>query len=167
RRAFSNSASTVATVASSRTRASRSSPGSERSDRRSEKSNETEPVVVRRRTGHTVREASSSAFAQQSILCAALFVCVGCGNGDAKPGGGGSTDRIVLFDGANFDEWKPEQGDGPVPWQLVDDGSMLVVSGTGNIVSRRVFENLFVHIEYKTPTLPADVTGQDRGNSGV
>jgi len=106
--------------------------------------------------------------AQRGVASAVLLVaCAGCGTGTSKGGGGGPTDRIVLFDGSNFDEWKPEQGDGQVPWQLVDDGSMLVVSGTGNVVSRQAFESVFVHIEYKTPTLPVDVTGRERGNSGV
>lgn len=63
--------------------------------------------------------------------------------------------------------WKPLEGDGIVPWRLVGDGSMLVVTGTGNIVSRRTFESFFVHVEYKTPLLAASVTGQDRGNSGI
>jgi len=96
-------------------------------------------------------------------VCVALAACSG---GGAKPGDAGSN-RVVLFDGASFDEWKPLQGDGPVPWQLAGDGSMVVVPGTGNIVSRRAFENVFVHVEYKTPMLGAGVTGQERGNSGV
>jgi hypothetical protein len=44
---------------------------------------------------------------------------------------------------------------------------MVVVPGSGNIVSRQTFEDVFVHVEYKTPALPSTVTGQDRGNSGV
>jgi hypothetical protein len=44
---------------------------------------------------------------------------------------------------------------------------MVVVPGGGGIRTRRTFEDLFVHLEYETPPLPADVTGQDRGNSGV
>jgi len=96
--------------------------------------------------------------------CVALAAC---GGGGGNGGDAGSNDKIVLFDGASFDEWKPLEGDGPVPWQLVGDGSMLVVTGAGNVVSRRTFESVFVHVEYKTPMLAASVTGQDRGNSGV
>ena len=95
--------------------------------------------------------------------CVALAACSGGGGN----GGDAGSNQVVLFDGASFDEWKPLEGDGPVPWQLVGDGSMLVVTGTGNIVSRRTFESVFVHVEYKTPLLAASVTGQDRGNSGV
>jgi hypothetical protein len=44
---------------------------------------------------------------------------------------------------------------------------MVVAPGSGSIATRRTFEDLFVHLEYKTPALPANVTGQDRGNSGL
>jgi hypothetical protein len=47
------------------------------------------------------------------------------------------------------------------------DGSMLVVPGTGDIITKQKWEDVFVHVEYKTPMLPASVGGQDRGNSGV
>jgi hypothetical protein len=75
-------------------------------------------------------------------------------------------DRILLFDGTNLDEWRTP-GNGAASWELPGDGSMVVAPGNGSIVTRRTFEDLFVHVEYKTPALPPNVTGQDRGNSGV
>jgi hypothetical protein len=75
--------------------------------------------------------------------------------------------RIVLFDGTNLDAWVSRNGGGPVGWQLVGDGSMVVTPGSGDIITRQRFEDVFVHAEYKTPALPANVTGQDRGNSGI
>jgi hypothetical protein len=76
-------------------------------------------------------------------------------------------DGVLLFDGSSFDQWQPQNGNGAVAWELPGDGTMVVVPGTGSIRTRQVFNDLFVHAEYKTPPLPNDVTGQDRGNSGI
>ena len=92
----------------------------------------------------------------------------GSSAGAGGSGGGMSTvGKVVLFDGSNFDAWAPLSNGGAVAWQLVGDGSMLVVPGSGNIVTKQKFDDIFLHIEYKTPTLPASVTGQERGNSGI
>jgi hypothetical protein len=82
-------------------------------------------------------------------------------------GGTPGEERVVLFDGTHLDAWMSRNTGGPAGWQRVADGSMVVVGGTGDIVSRLEFEDVFVHAEYKTPMLPANVTGQDRGNSGI
>ncbi|HYO96224.1 MAG TPA: DUF1080 domain-containing protein [Polyangiaceae bacterium] len=90
------------------------------------------------------------------------------GSGGGAAGAGGSDGKIVLFDGKNFDEWQPLTGTGPVAWRLVAaDASMEVVPNAGNIRTKRTFQNVFVHAEFKTPMLPANVTGQARGNSGI
>jgi hypothetical protein len=90
------------------------------------------------------------------------------GSGGGAAGGGGTDGKIVLFDGKNFDEWQPLTGTGPVAWRLVPaDSSMEVVPNAGNIRTKRTFQNVFVHAEFKTPMLPANVTGQARGNSGI
>jgi hypothetical protein len=85
-------------------------------------------------------------------------------------GAGGAVpeeDRIVLFDGTDLDEWVSVNNGGPIGWQLAADGTMVVTPGAGDIITRQEFEDVFVHLEYKTPTFPANVTGQARGNSGV
>jgi hypothetical protein len=82
-------------------------------------------------------------------------------------GGGGAAETVVLFDGDGLSEWRPVAGDGEATWDLPGDGTMVVTPGRGNIVTRRTFEDVFVHVEYRTPALAANVTGQDRGNSGV
>jgi hypothetical protein len=74
---------------------------------------------------------------------------------------------IVLFDGTNLSAWISRNNGGPAGWQVLGDGTMLVTPGTGDIITREKWEDLFVHLEYKTPMFPANVTGQDRGNSGV
>jgi len=99
----------------------------------------------------------------------------GAGGGSGEvvgTGGSGSKmpeeeERIVLFDGTNLDAWISRNNGGPVGWQVVGDGSMVVSPGTGDIITRQEFEDVFVHAEYKTPVLPANVTGQARGNSGI
>jgi hypothetical protein len=73
---------------------------------------------------------------------------------------------IVLLDGTNLDEWRSLAG-GDAGWELPGDGTLVIAPGSGNIVTRRTFEDLFVHVEYQTPAFPPNVTGQDRGNSGV
>jgi hypothetical protein len=89
------------------------------------------------------------------------------GNDAGVSGERGPLDRVVLFDGTNLDEWRSSAGNGEAPWELAGDGTMVVVPGSGSVATRRTFDDLFVHVEYKTPALPANVTGQDRGNSGV
>ena len=78
--------------------------------------------------------------------------------------GAAPSDAIVLFDGSDLSEWAAEEG-GDATWR-VEDGSMTVVRGSGSIVSRRVFGDVQLHIEWRSP---AEVRGegQGRGNSGV
>lgn len=52
-----------------------------------------------------------------------------------------------------------------VKWSLVD-GAMEVKGGTGNIVTKDRFRDFKLHIEFRTPFMPA-ARGQGRGNSGV
>jgi hypothetical protein len=87
--------------------------------------------------------------------------------GGGGAGGGEPAGKIVIFDGKNLDEWISTRNGGPAPWTLANDGSMEVVPGTGDIITKQQWEDVFVHVEYKTPMLPASVGGQDRGNSGV
>jgi hypothetical protein len=91
----------------------------------------------------------------------------GGSGGSAGAGGGSGDGKIVLFDGSNLDAWQTNLTAMPVTWQIDTDKSLLVIPGTGNIITKQKFEDVFVHVEYKTPMLPANVTGQDRGNSGV
>lgn len=74
-------------------------------------------------------------------------------------------DAIVLFDGDDFDNWTTESG-GPVKWKL-ENGAMLVVPDSGSIMTKESFKDFMMHIEFRTPQMPPDVSGQDRANSGV
>lgn len=74
------------------------------------------------------------------------------------------SDAVVLFDGKSLADWHT-QDSGPARW-LVRDGYMEVVAGTGNIMTKRAFGSIQLHIEWRAP-LPATGVGQERGNSGV
>jgi hypothetical protein len=102
----------------------------------------------------------------------------GGGSGGGGGGGGGTAPamgcdwaslegRMVLFDGTTLDNWQSVNG-GQAPWLLYpDSGTLQVVPGSGNIQTKMKFDDLCLHIEYQTPTYPANVTGQNRGNSGI
>ena len=82
----------------------------------------------------------------------------------AKPPKG----AVVLFNGRNFKEWKtarkPADQD-EVKWELVD-GAMGVKPGTGDIITKKEFSDVAVHVEFRSPFMPS-ARGQGRGNSGV
>ncbi len=87
-------------------------------------------------------------------------------------GSGGASEpegKIVLFDGsdATFKEWKARNNGQDNPWQNNGDGSMTVKSNTGDIISKQGFQDVFLHLEYKTPKITSAGGGQERGNSGV
>ena len=82
-------------------------------------------------------------------------------------GSGGTEGKVVLFDGKNLDAWQSVNG-GAARWQLLpDERAMEVDPGTGNIITKQEFGSMFLHVEYWTPSYPASVTGQSRGNSGI
>jgi hypothetical protein len=84
------------------------------------------------------------------------------------------SDAIILFNGKDLNEWEEitwgpggPGGKKPITW-IMKDGGMQPTSSSGTAQTKRVFRDFQLHIEWKTPTgLPATVTGQDRGNSGV
>jgi hypothetical protein len=73
---------------------------------------------------------------------------------------------VVLFDGEKSEGWTTMDGK-PCPWKVLEDDSMEIVPGSGNIISKERFEDVQLHVEFWIPKLPADVKGQARGNSGV
>ncbi len=73
-------------------------------------------------------------------------------------------ERINLFDGGTVSNWQHTDGRS-VRWTRTADGG-IQVSG-GDIRTKQGFGDFKLHVEFKVPLLPPDVTGQDRGNSGV
>ena len=72
---------------------------------------------------------------------------------------------IVLFNGKNTDAWEQLNTKGPCQW-LISDGDLKVNVGTGNIITKRLFKDYHLHLEFMEPYMP-DQTSQARGNSGV
>jgi hypothetical protein len=83
------------------------------------------------------------------------------------PGTNGSppSDAIVLFNGANLDEWVLMKDRSPATWTLAD-GAMTVNKAVGGIETKRTFTDYQMHLEWR---IPVGITGsgQARGNSGV
>ena len=75
-----------------------------------------------------------------------------------------SSERIILFDGTNLDNWHSVYNEAP-KW-TVCDGYTTVTPYSGSIVSNVEYGDAHIHLEFKTPDMP-DKTGQDKGNSGV
>jgi len=74
------------------------------------------------------------------------------------------SDAVVLFDGTNLNEWVSTQG-GNAAWTLAN-GAMTVKGGAGSIKSRKLFGDIQLHLEWRTPN-EVKSDGQERGNSGV
>lgn len=85
--------------------------------------------------------------------------------GPERPSVAPPADAVVLFDGRDLAEWQKADGS-PARWR-VRDGYMEVVGGSGNVLSRRAFGDVQLHLEWATPSPAAARVGQARGNSGV
>jgi len=75
------------------------------------------------------------------------------------------SDAIVLFDGTDWKEWVSAKDQKEVSWSL-EAGAGIVKPGTGDIVTRKSFGDIQLHLEFCTPEVVAG-EGQNRGNSGV
>ncbi|WDF69866.1 DUF1080 domain-containing protein [Sphingobacterium oryzagri] len=76
------------------------------------------------------------------------------------------SDAIVLFDGTNLNQWESNKTTGqPAPW-TVENGTLTVKPGTGDIQTKQKFEDFQLHIEWKSPE-KIKGEGQGRGNSGI
>ncbi|MBB4077590.1 hypothetical protein GGR28_000191 [Lewinella aquimaris] len=86
-----------------------------------------------------------------------------------KPGatlGQPPADAIVLLgEGADLSEWKSTKSDATAEWTQEGD-AVVVKPGAGDIVTRRKFGDMQLHVEWRSPSEP-DKEGQGRGNSGI
>lgn len=71
---------------------------------------------------------------------------------------------IVLFDGTSLESWMKRDGT-PAAWRVAD-GAMEVVPGAGDICTRQLFTDHFLHLEFRLSDMP-EATGQGKSNSGV
>ncbi|MEV6493841.1 family 16 glycoside hydrolase, partial [Actinoplanes sp. NPDC051633] len=73
-------------------------------------------------------------------------------------------ERITLFDGNGLDNWQHTDGRRP-QWPAVEGNAVEVCCG--DLRTKEAWQDYKLHVEFKVPQLPPDVTGQNRGNSGV
>lgn len=75
------------------------------------------------------------------------------------------SDAIVLFDGKDLSQWENAKTGAAAAW-TVSGGAITVKPKTGDIKTKEKFEDIQLHIEWRTPTtITGD--GQGRGNSGI
>ena len=74
------------------------------------------------------------------------------------------SDAIVLFDGKDLSQWNSAKGGDP-GWK-VENGELVIVGRSGDIVTKDSFGDCQLHVEWAAPT-PATGTSQGRGNSGI
>jgi hypothetical protein len=73
-------------------------------------------------------------------------------------------ERVTLFDGEDRSLWQHPSGRA-AQWPLLPDGGMEVCCG--DLRTKTAYRDFRLHVEFRLPNLPPDVTGQDRANSGV
>lgn len=75
------------------------------------------------------------------------------------------SDAIVLFDGGDESQWVSAKDSSPAAW-VVANGVMTVNKRAGDIMTKRLFQDYQLHVEWR---VPENITGRDqaRGNSGV
>ncbi|MFL1898241.1 family 16 glycoside hydrolase [Streptomyces tauricus] len=73
---------------------------------------------------------------------------------------------LALFDGTAASQAQWQHTDGRrLEWPLADEKSMEVCCG--DIRTIDAYQDFKLHAEFRVPLLPDDVTGQNRGNSGI
>ncbi|MBM3458362.1 MAG: DUF1080 domain-containing protein [Armatimonadetes bacterium] len=75
------------------------------------------------------------------------------------------SDATVLFDGKNLAAWVNRRDGAAAGW-TVRDGYMEVRPRNGDIITKELFEDCRLHLEFWLPLMP-DAKGQARANSGV
>ncbi|WP_201787155.1 family 16 glycoside hydrolase [Actinoplanes sp. TFC3] len=73
------------------------------------------------------------------------------------------TSRVTLFNGGTLGAFR--NADGSAPTWPVSGGSAEVLGG--DLRTKQTFGDFKLHAEFWLPNLPADVTGQQRANSGI
>ncbi len=84
--------------------------------------------------------------------------------GTQERAGAAPSDAVQLFNGKDLSAWQQSHGK-PAAWK-VRDGYFEVAPGTGDMVTRQVFGDCQLHVEWATPD-PPHGKDQEPGNSGV
>lgn len=73
-------------------------------------------------------------------------------------------EKVILFNGKDLDNWTTRDGNA-AGWS-VEDGITTVTAKTGDIMTKEVFGDCLLHVEFRIPDMP-EAQGQAKGNSGV
>lgn len=76
------------------------------------------------------------------------------------------SDAIVLFNGADLNQWVSATDSSEADWIINNDGSMTVRDKAGHIKTKQDFGSIQLHIEWKSPE-KIEGDGQHRANSGI
>ncbi|MFB9414727.1 family 16 glycoside hydrolase [Dactylosporangium matsuzakiense] len=71
--------------------------------------------------------------------------------------------RVTLFNGGSLNAF--QNADGTAPTWPISGGSAEVLGG--DLRTKQTYGDFKLHVEFYLPNLPADVTGQQRANSGI
>ncbi len=108
-------------------------------------------------TGQTTRESAENFTLRRVVR---LSPCLG-----AKP----PKEAVHLFDGTDITGWErrdEKQRAVPVAWKMIDGGAMEVATGSGDIMTKKLFSDFCLHVEFRLPFMP-EAREQARANSGV
>jgi hypothetical protein len=83
----------------------------------------------------------------------------------STPAGRAPSDAVVLFDGQDLSAWTARDGTA-APWSI-QNGTLVVDPGTGDLLSRDAFCSVQLHLEWMVPEPDVSLSGQQRSNSGV
>ena len=101
------------------------------------------------------------------VLCAGLNLSAADKSNETEPkvidSGPPPSDALVLFDGKDLSQWQSEKGGEP-KWKV--ENGVMIVNGTGSIMTKEEFGDVQLHVEWATPS-EVKGEGQGRGNSGV
>lgn len=75
------------------------------------------------------------------------------------------SDAIILFDGRSKQAWQHQDGS-EAKW-INSENTLTVKPGSGAILTKEVFCDIQLHIEWRSPKLEEGVSGQHLGNSGI
>ena len=75
-----------------------------------------------------------------------------------------STGSVVLFDGGSLGNWTKRDGTA-ANWTIAD-GCFQVTPGEGDICTKELFSDHYLHLEFKLSDMP-EASGQAKSNSGV
>jgi len=73
-------------------------------------------------------------------------------------------EAVVLFGGTSLENWTSTDGSA-AKW-LIDDGTLQVLPHGGDICTKQLFRDHYLHLEFKLSDMP-QAAGQAKSNSGV